>query len=524
MNPQHSFARKVYYLAGLVLLLAVLSWLGRPVSSDVAAQGKPEGLAGLLQISNLAQMRNRYHLSEAQLGEIDPASATIKLATLGLRGVAANILWEKANNYRMKKDWTNLSATLQQITRLEPHFISVWRFQGWNLSYNVSAEFDDFRERYRWVIRGVDFLREGIRRNEREPKLVEDVGWFVTHKIGTADESRQFRRLFKEDEETFRRWNDFRPVEDRDNWLVGKDWYVRAENLVDQGADLRRSSHVLFYSYKPMAQMNYSEALEKDGTFDEKARYAWSRAGQEWLDYGARPLPASEPGRYVHLNDAEQFDVEAAKRVAALEAFEPELREKIRKERQEKLPRAEREAFEKAPEKRDAREWELALQTEEKLKVTHSQLARQIGGKNRDAARKLADEASKLERDAEEIRLLRRIVNFEYWRRRAQYEQTPEALTARKHAYEGAQALANADLLRAAEMYEKSFAQWRLLLDRKDFPGLKNDGSLGEEIVGMIYEYRKVLEKSDKPFPKDFPLNDALQLHEGAYKTRQGIQ
>jgi len=115
-------------------------------------------------------------------------------------------------------------------------------------------------------------------------------------------------------------------------------------------------------------------------------------------------------------------------------------------------------------------------------------------------------------------------VNFEYWRRRAQYEQTPEALTARKHAYEGAQALANADLLRAAEMYEKSFAQWRLLLDRKDFPGLKNDGSLGEEIVGMIYEYRKVLEKSDKPFPKDFPLNDALQLHEGAYKTRQGIQ
>lgn len=523
MTPQHAFARKIYYLVGLVLLLAVLSWLGRPMTGDAAGPQPAGGFWDWLQMPNLAQLRSRAGLSEAQLGEIDPASATIKLATLGLRGVATNILWEKANNYKMKKDWTNLSATLQQITRLEPHFISVWRFQGWNLSYNVSAEFDDFRERYRWVIRGIDFLREGIRRNTREPRLVEDVGWFITHKIGTADESKQFRRLFKEDDETFRRWEDYRPAEDRDNWLVGKEWFLRAVSLVDQGADLKNKSRVLFYSQAPMAQMNYSEALEKDGVFEEKARYAWARAGQEWFEFGARPIPTTDPQRSIHLNDAEPFDAEAAKRVAALEAFDPGLRERIRKERYDKLTPAERKAYETPPEKRDARQWELAAQVEEKLRVTHDQVARRIGPPNEATARNLAREATKFERDAQEIRMYRNIVNFEYWRERARFEQTPEALGARKYAYEGAQALAAADLLRAAEMYEKSFAQWRLLLDRKDFPRLKQDEDLGQEIVRTIYKYREVLDKSDKPFPKDFVLQDVLQLHEKTYRQREGL-
>ncbi len=522
MSPQHSFARKIYYLVALVILVAVLSWLGQPSTGNVAADAKSGGLSSLIQLPNLAQLRDRYELSEAQLGEIDPAGSTIKLATLGLRGVAANILWEKANNYKMKKDWTNLSATLQQITRLEPHFVSVWRFQAWNLSYNVSAEFDDYRERYRWVIKGIDFMREGIRRNEHEPMLVWDVGWYISHKIGTADEKKQFRRLFKEDDETFRRWDDPRPKEDRDNWLVGKDWFRRSEKLVEQGADLKKTTPVLFFSHYPMSQMNYSEALENDGIFEEKARLSWTKAGQEWFDFGARRIPATEKDRYIQLNDAEQFDAEAAKRVAALEAFEPGLREKTRKERLDKLTAAERKAYETPPEKRTARDWETARQVEERLIVTHDQLARQITGQNRATAIKLAREAAEFERKAEENRLYRRIVNFEFWRTRAQYEQTPETLAGRKYVYEGTQALAAADLIRAREMFEKGFAQWRALFNRKEFSHLVNDESLGQELCGMVAKYRQVLEKSDKPFPKEFPLNETLRIHEKAWKSREG--
>ena len=90
-------------------------------------------------------MRASYGLSQAELGEIDPASETMKMATLGLRGVATNLLWTKANRYKKTESWDKLSATLNQIAKLQPNYITVWEFQAHNLSYNVSAEFDDYR-------------------------------------------------------------------------------------------------------------------------------------------------------------------------------------------------------------------------------------------------------------------------------------------------------------------------------------------------------------------------------------------
>ena len=136
------------------------------------------------------KLREKYHLSQTQLGQIDPTSETIKLATLGLAGVAANILWAKATNYQKKKDWTNLSATLEQITKVQPHFIAVWRHQAWNLSYNVSAAFDDYHDKYHWVMRGIEFLREGVGYNENDARLRWDLGWFIGNKIGRATRRR----------------------------------------------------------------------------------------------------------------------------------------------------------------------------------------------------------------------------------------------------------------------------------------------------------------------------------------------
>ncbi len=124
------------------MLLIVLVWLGQPATIGVGDEKGSEG-------GQLAQLRTKDEFSEASLGEVDPASETMKLATLGLRGVAVQLLWDQANTYKMKKDWTHLTAAVNQIIHLEPHFTKVWNFQAWNLTYNVSAEFDDYRERYR---------------------------------------------------------------------------------------------------------------------------------------------------------------------------------------------------------------------------------------------------------------------------------------------------------------------------------------------------------------------------------------
>ena len=189
-----NFIRKVIYMALMAALLLPLSLLSQP--STVAVEGRPATPGGIL-----ARERDEFKLGQGNLGKIDPASETIKLATLGMRGVAANLLWSKAEECKLKEDWTGLSATLEQIANLQPNYISVWRFQAWNLSYNISAEWDDYHDRYYWVIKGIEFLEKGIDYNAHEPRLLTDVGWFSSHKIGKSDERLQYRRLFREDDE-----------------------------------------------------------------------------------------------------------------------------------------------------------------------------------------------------------------------------------------------------------------------------------------------------------------------------------
>lgn len=511
MSPQRRLVRKIIYLVAMAVLLMVLAWLGQPAT---IGEGTEKGTGGGV----LARLREEHNLSEAQLGEIDPTSETMKLATLGLRGVAVNILWEKSNKFKMKKDWANLAATLEQIIRLEPHFSKVWYYQGWNLSYNVSVEFDDYRERYRWVIKGIEFLKKGIRYNRNDPILYRDVGWFIAQKIGRADESKQFRQLFREDKD----FHDPETVE-RDNWLVGKQWFRRAEEVVamidpdDPTKGLKKVSPVVFYSNAPMCQMNYSEYLWQDGTFGEKAQMGWRAADRDWQEFGNRPLPGLEPNTKVRLNDKETYEQQAAELVKTLEAMAPGLRDKIREERLASLTAAERKARELPPDKRTAADWELAGKAEEKLRVTHEQVARRVPGRARVQAQQIARQAVEAEKKALEIAQQRTIVNFEYWQRRAQVEQTRDAVEARELAYQAQQAKDKGDVDLARQKYEQAFAKWRQVFDNKAWPDLKTQAAFGEELVKTIYQYRRVLKllgprEGEDLSKKIFP--DILELHE----------
>jgi hypothetical protein len=112
---------------------------------------------------------------------------------------------------------------LEQMTKLQPNFYSVWDFQAHNLSYNISVEFDDYHDRYSWVMKGIEFLRQGITYNLREPRLLGRMGWFIGQKVGRADEKKQYRRLFKADDEFHERDRPGRTLPERDNWLVARE-------------------------------------------------------------------------------------------------------------------------------------------------------------------------------------------------------------------------------------------------------------------------------------------------------------
>ena len=73
MTHSSSFVRKVGYIVAMALLLIPIAVMSLPATVRRDSQGRPERQPGGV----LAEMRNQAGLSQAQLGEIDPASETM---------------------------------------------------------------------------------------------------------------------------------------------------------------------------------------------------------------------------------------------------------------------------------------------------------------------------------------------------------------------------------------------------------------------------------------------------------------
>ena len=498
MNPRQTFVRKIIYVGMMIPLIVLLAVIGMPASPGAA--GSPGGW--------LARLREEHGLSITTLGDVDPASETLKLATLGLRGPASLLLWEKANDYKMRKDWTNLSATCEQIAKFQPNFVAVWRFQGWNLAYNVSAEFDGYRDRYAWVIRGVHYLEKGIRYNKNDAILIWDRAYTIQHKIGRSDERKEFRVLFREDDD----FHGDRAVRDRDSWLVAKEGFEECLAAVDGGARMR-GTPVVYRSNPAMCQMNYAEAIEKEGAFGEVARWAWKRAGDDWQKFGAMDLPGST-GQVIHLNDLEPRQEDLEKLIKQLEQIEPGLREKIVKEKREALTEAQREALDTPAARRTAKQSDLASLAQIATTVTEDELAHRIKGSQRKQALQLSQQIDELRALIGDIRGSRDIVNFDYWRARAEMEQSRDTVDAREAAYRGDEALGEPDPQSAKRWYEIALERWRRVLDRHPFM-LQNETSqllTLDDLGDLIDYYRRALKLLDEPFPKQFILQDIVDL------------
>ncbi len=288
----------------------------------------------------LAAEKSRRDLGEAAIGQIDTGSFMMKLFLLGgFRGIVADLLWLNADEYKREHDWDRLKTTVELITKLQPHFLSIWTFQGWNLAYNVSVEWDAPEDKYTWIKEGIKFVQEGVSKNRRSPDLVWDTAWFYYHKLGFSDESIILRRLFRDDEdEAFRSYDDpegtGQKIVANDNFKLGFGWFSMAIALVDSGAtrlnpgtgsDVAnihyvdptpqrkgRPDDIAFRSMPAHAQSRYAAALEKmstygvPATFGEVAMAEWSHAFTEWDTFGQHvfmsfnEVPREDPVRTRH--------------------------------------------------------------------------------------------------------------------------------------------------------------------------------------------------------------------------------
>ncbi len=524
MSRNDSFTRKVAYIGVIALLLLPIAAISQPATINPGKMGNSAG-------GKLARLRAKHNLAQAELGEIDPASETMKLSTLGLRGVAANILWGWANYYKKIEDWDKLEMTVNQIIRLQPNFVEVWDFQAHNLSYNVSVEFDDYRMRYQWVKKGIDFLILGSHYNRDEPGILSQVGWFVGQKIGRSDEQTQFRRMFRDDKDfhqTFRKNgievdNGTGPDGKPDNWLVGKLWYDKAVNShVSAGKPIRGKTPLLFYSGSPMSIMNSAAAMNKDGYFFETAQNSWRKAKDAWLSYGERELPTSV-GFDIRLNGKEPTAQRLKDAREELARLCTGVEEEIKQEKMSRLSEDKKVILQTPPEQRSPEQYTLAYEAEHETRVTPRDfLGRAKKNEDRPRVRQLVEQIEQDELTTHQIDLNRRIVNFEYWRLRADSELTEEAPKAHSATYEADKMAASGEnLTKARGMFENAWKLYAVVFEK--YPELM-DNAEAQDLVDSVAHYRDVLGQLDEPFPADFPLWTLLDKHHKGQQIRDQVK
>lgn len=308
MNQLTSFQRKIAYLVGIVLLLPLIIYLGKP-----AGRSEGEITAG----GRLAQLRQEYQLGETSLGNVDPSSSTMNLVLLGFRGVATNLLWQKALEERDQKQWASLRNTVQSIILLQPHYIKVWDFQGWNLAYNVSAEWDNVPDRWYWVKEGGKFFMQGTRRNDQNAMLTHKTGILLSQKVGRSDERDYFRRYFLDDPDDdrfgdeadldFNRGYD-QPGPFEDNYLAARDWFLEANrretSYPQTSLGIQRE---LFRSYPAHSYFEMANALQREGKVGDRTQLAWSNGHNAWTkDFGMEEFP-SVIGNYRLETSPEEY-------------------------------------------------------------------------------------------------------------------------------------------------------------------------------------------------------------------------
>ncbi len=415
----------------------------------------------------LQREAERKDLGEATIGDVDTGSFVLKLFLLGgFRGMAANVLWTRAIDFQKVQEWDKLKVTVDMITKLQPHFLSIWTFQSWNLTYNVSVEWDAPEDKYEWIKRGIKFVQEGVSKNKKSPDLIWDTAWYYYHKIGFSDEAIILRRLFYDDEdESFKK----SPIDGnvyRDNFLLGHDWFVKSVRLVDDG-----------------------EARLAEGGIDSVVEHVDApaqRKGQQG-DLAFRSMPAHAQTRYaIGLEKESMKGIEAS--------FGPRAMEAWRKSYDEWL------AF-------GMREYETFNRVMIDGKLTHQRVKLDDNAISNPEVNAKLHENQKYwaDRWADQM-------NYPYWKDRCSAESEKEGADARKLFYEGTKAYKTGDYPLAVRKYKEGLVVWKKVLDHH-LPYSKDE--LNKKDTGLVVKrYARACQQSGSEMPLDTPFYDLAKTFE----------
>ena len=144
-------------------------------------------LAGVFVVQRrMNALRTSHRLVDVGIADnAPPAVAFITVALGSFRGIAADLLWLYANRMQDQGNYFEIVQLASWMVKLQPRFTGATAYLAWNMAYNISVTFHDFEDRWRWVQRGIELIRdEALVYNPGDPELYKELGWIYQHKLG----------------------------------------------------------------------------------------------------------------------------------------------------------------------------------------------------------------------------------------------------------------------------------------------------------------------------------------------------
>ena len=127
--------------------------------------------------------------------DLPPSLALTSIALGPLKGIITSGLLWRAMEKEDKKEYMESYQLSRMITAIQPRYPSIWTFQGFTLSFNVAASYTRPEERWQWILRGIELMRdEGLKYNPDNPEIRHEIMRTISHKIQQTDQNTLFMK------------------------------------------------------------------------------------------------------------------------------------------------------------------------------------------------------------------------------------------------------------------------------------------------------------------------------------------
>lgn len=156
-----------------------------------------------IQQWRLTEIRNDLGYDKTIISpETPPLIVLTTVALGGFKGLFVDILWLQLIDLCKREQYFKVIPISNWIITLQPNFSSVWVFNSWNLAFNISVQFISAEDRWGWVKKALEMLKEkGLHYNPRNPRIYREIAWITLMRLCKNQDVQhiQYKQIFMQE-------------------------------------------------------------------------------------------------------------------------------------------------------------------------------------------------------------------------------------------------------------------------------------------------------------------------------------